>query len=251
MIGLRWFARTAMALLLCCPLANAGEVRAVGTHFARVFELSETGEFIGLAADLLREYGRRSGDTVRFAIYPWARAQALVERGEADILIGPYKTPERELRFAFSDRAFYQDRMLFYVRTGVRSAWNGNYATLRGKRVAIVHGWAYGIAFEEARPMMQIERAQTLENGLLMLVHDRVELLATNFRNTDALLPRMELIGKVVPIAPHIDVQNGYFGFPKGPQHEAMRQRFNEVFNAMVASGELARIAKRHYVDIP
>ncbi|HYD60129.1 MAG TPA: transporter substrate-binding domain-containing protein [Noviherbaspirillum sp.] len=231
--------------------AQARELRVAGTHFARVFELAPNGEYTGLGADLIREIARRTGDTVRFAIYPWVRAQALVERGEADILIGPYKTPEREARFAFSDRAFYQDRMLFYVRTGAQMRWDGDYDTLRGRQIAAVHGWVYGAMFDRLRDTIQMQNVQTLENGLMMLVHGRIEMLATNQRNTEDLLLRLDLTGKVQPILPPIAVQDGYFAFPKSPQYGSLRATFNEVFNSMVNSGELARLARKHDVHIP
>jgi len=230
---------------------QARELHVAGTHFAHVFELASNGEYVGLGADLIREISKRTGHSVRFAIYPWARAQALVERGEADILVGPYKTLEREARFAFSDRAFYQDRMLFYVRAGTRTQWNGDYETLRSRRIAAVHGWAYGAKFDRLRGIMQMGNAQTLENGLMMLVHDRVEMLATNQRNTEDLLPQLELAGKVHAIQPPIDVKDGYFAFPKSPQYDNLRAKFNAVFNSMVDSGELARLARKHDVHIP
>jgi polar amino acid transport system substrate-binding protein len=242
-------------LAVGCALVTLGsvarELRVAGTHFARVFELNPAGEFVGLGPDLLREICRRSGDTVQFAMYPWVRAQALVEQGEADILVGPYKTPEREARFAFSDRAFYQDRMLFYVRAGTNVQWDGSFGQLRGKRIGTVRGWAYGNGFDQARSSMQIENVPTLESGLLMLIHERIELLATNYRNTEGILPRLEMTGKVRPILPVIDVQNGYFAFPKSQEHDGLRSRFNEIFNSMVVSGELARIARRHDVHVP
>lgn len=242
-----WF----FIFLALAAAVQARELRVAGTHFAHVFELAPNGEFVGLGADLIREYGKRTGDTVRFAIYPWVRAQALVERGEADILVGPYKTPEREARFAFSERAFYQDRMLFYVRSGTDIRWEGDYALLRNRRIAAVHGWVYGAMFDRLRSATQMENAQTLEIGLLMLLHDRVDMLATNQRNTEDLLPRLDMAGKVHPIFPPIDAQGGYFAFPKGPQYDSLRTRFNGIFNSMVRSGELARLARKHDVQIP
>lgn len=239
------------SLMLMTMMSHARELRVAGTHFARIFEVAANGEYVGLGPDLLREISRKSGDTVRFSIYPWVRAQALVELGEADILIGPYKTPERELRFAFSDRAFYRDRMLFYVRTETMTPWDGNYASLHNKRVAVVRGWAYGHSFDHARNMMQIENVQKLESGLLMLLHDRVELLATNYRNTEELLPRMDMTGKIHSILPLIDVQDGYFAFPKTPEYDGLRAKFNEIFNGMVTRGELARLARKHNVHLP
>lgn len=244
-----------MLLLMVLPLAAAFpdtvELRVVGTHFARIYEHAAPDQYVGLGPDLVREVCKRIGATARFEIYPWARAQAMVEYGEADILVGPYKNPERELRFAFSEQPFYQDRMLLYRRTDKAFVWNGDYSSLRNKRIAAVHGWAYGASFDQARNALQVSNAPTLEIGLQMLLHERVELLATNERNTEALLPGMSMTGKVASLPQVLDIQNGYFAFPRTSRHDALRARFNAEFNSMVTRGELAEIARKHGVNVP
>lgn len=249
-----WF--TASALLvtivcLCMATANAREILAVGTQFGHVFDKNAEGEYVGLSVDLLRLAAQRMGDTVRFEIYPWARAQALVEQGKADILIGPYKTPEREQRFQFSELAFYQDQMVFYVRDETSTIWRGDYIGLKGKRVAAVNGWAYGNRFDRMRTELDVANIDTLRQGLQMLSAGRIDLLASNRRNTDFLLANLELSAKVKPVEPIIDIQNGYFAFPKSSDHDQLRNRFNQVFAQMIANGEFAKLARQHGVQIP
>ncbi|HYD81957.1 MAG TPA: transporter substrate-binding domain-containing protein [Paucimonas sp.] len=242
----------AMSIIVpACGSAAAGELLIVGAHFARVFERTTSGEYVGLGPDIMRAVAQRTGDRVRFEIYPWARAQALVEQGLADVLVGPYKTAEREARFAFAARPFYQDEMVFYVRSADHPAWDGNYALLRTNRVAAVNGWVYGSAFDRAREELRVGNAGTLENGLLMLVYERIDLFATNRRNTEAAIDVLQMRGAVKPITPIIDTQQGYFAFPKRSSHDELRQRFNRAFNDMIDKGELASLARKHGVIIP
>src|SRR6185436_16099856 len=91
--GLGWMA----GLGLVNP-AHATPLRAVGSQFARIFEGAEGQAPKGLAVDLL---GMLFGDNVRCEWLPWPRAQLMLEQGEADILVGPYRTPEREARMLF------------------------------------------------------------------------------------------------------------------------------------------------------
>jgi len=132
------------SLHLAVPASHAAQVLAVGTEFANVFERNAVGEYTGLGADILRALAKQNGDDIRFEIYPWARAQWMVENEQAQILIGPYKTAEREGKFAFAKRAFYRDLMALYVRKGSEFSWDGNYASLPGPRLGVINGCVYG-----------------------------------------------------------------------------------------------------------
>jgi polar amino acid transport system substrate-binding protein len=240
-----------LALLLCAISATARELIVAGTQFGRVFEQASNGKFTGLAVDLLEEYARTAGDTVRFELVPWPRAQMMVQTGLADILIGPYKTPERELVFAFSDKPFYRDEMVFYARAEGDAGWDGNYAHLKERRIAAIRGWAYGDQFDRMQRELKVDITDSLENGIRMLSNRHVDLLATNRRNTEALLPSMILPRAISPILPIIDTHDGYFAFPKRPGFEALRVEFDKVFDEMVSKGVLAKLALKHGVSVP
>eukprot|EP01034_Spumella_vulgaris_P027367 gene27367-34075_t len=163
-----------LAPALLADGAGARELVVVGAHFERVFERRADGEFTGMGPDIVRMVARRNKDTVRFELYPWARAQAMVAQGLADILVGPYKSAERLERMAFSHSAFYRDDMVFYTLAGAGHGWQGDYATLEGKSIVVMNGWAYGAGFDAARPRLRISVANNVENGLLMLTYRHV-----------------------------------------------------------------------------
>lgn len=240
-----------LLLLLCCTPIQAREWLVVGTYFPQVFERSETGDFTGLAPAVLRQLAAELGGQPRFEIYPWARAQRMVELGQADILIGPYRTAERETRFAFAAEPFYQDRIVFYARRQAGLSWNGDLASLQAQRIAVVRGWIYGERFEAARPRLQLDMVESVPNGLRMLLAGRIELLATNLRNTRPHLAELQPADQLVQLEPQIDVQQGYFAFPRDAAHVALRERFDRGFRRLVVSGELARLAGALGVSIP
>jgi polar amino acid transport system substrate-binding protein len=233
------------------PSAGAVERLAVGTQFSRVFEQAPNGEWTGLGVDIVRALAARAGDTVRFQIYPWPRAQAMVAQGQADILIGPYKSPEREARFIFLDHPFYRDRMVFFGRSGSAALWTGDYQALKGVPIAVMRGWHYGESFDHARHDLQISEVPKLENGVQMLVHGRVKLLAANERNLHPVLSELNLIPLVTELGPVLSVQDGYIAFPKQDKYRQARQRYNQLFTEMIERGELGRLARKHLVQAP
>lgn len=240
-----------LALLLVLQAAPSGarELLVVGTHFGRVFERTESGVYVGLGVDVVRELARQAGHTVRFEMHPWARAQEIVALGLADILLGPYKTDERETRLAFAQQPFYQDQMVFFKRTASDVGWNGNFASLKGLRAYKILGWSYGAAFDHE--FSQLPYFLTLEAGILRLSQGSIDLLATNRRNTETLMKEMKLVGAITPLEPVIDILNGYLAFPKQAKYEPLRAQFDQIFGTMVAQGRLAALGRKHKVQLP
>jgi polar amino acid transport system substrate-binding protein len=197
-------------------LAQAREWLVVGTSFPQVYEQNAAGDFTGLAPSVLRQLAA-----------------------------------EREARFAFAEEPFYQDRIVFYARRNHEPAWDGDYARLRGKRIAVVRGWIYGSQFEEVRGRLRPVTVETVRNGLRMLQAGRIDLLASNQRNTRPHMLALGLEEQIGELIPLIDVQRGFFAFPRDDAHAELRQRFDRAFERLVESGQLARLAAPLGVSVP
>jgi polar amino acid transport system substrate-binding protein len=247
---MRKFAAAIFALLCCLPAA-ARDLLVIGTHFERVYERGQEGEIVGLGPEVVRLIAERLGHRAVFELYPWSRAQALVAQGKADILVGPYKTLERQQLMSFSKLPFYQDQMVFYVRKGTMQDWTGDYAALSEQRIAIVNGWSYGASFDKARPQLRLDVVNSVDSGLKMLAAQHAHMFASNRRNTEPVLGRLGLSGQVAMLPRVIEVQDGYFAFPKRPAGDALRKEFDAEFQRMVESGELRRLGLRHEVNVP
>jgi len=247
---MRKFAAAIFALLCCLPAA-ARDLLVIGTHFERVYERGQEGEIVGLGPEVVRLIAQRLGHRAIFELYPWARAQALVAQGKADILVGPYKTLERQQLMSFSRLPFYQDQMVFYVRKGTMQDWSGDYAALSEQRIAIVNGWSYGATFDRARPQLRLDVVNSVDSGLKMLAAQHAQMFASNRRNTEPVLGRLGMSGQVAMLPRVIEVQDGFFAFPKRPAADALRKEFDAEFQRLVDSGELKRLGLRHEVNVP
>lgn len=250
---LNLFVSLFLSLLLPAILqpAQARELQAVGAPFERVFAYQGNGVYTGLGAELLRLMAARTGNTVSFRMVPWARAQAMLAQGQADILIGPYKSPERMASMVFSAQPFYQDQIVFYTRQYGGFAREGDYAALKNRRVVVLNGWAYGADWERIRPSLQVSIANSVENGVKMLLHNHVDVFISNRRNTDPVIARLALQGQIKALPKVIDVQNGYFAFPRTPEADRLRLQFDQELNRMISSGELKQLGKRFDVSVP
>ncbi|MFG6487036.1 substrate-binding periplasmic protein [Roseateles sp. BYS78W] len=242
--GLGWAALSSLA-----EPARAAPLRAVGSQFARIFEGSEGQPPKGLAVELL---GQLFGDGLRCEWLPWPRAQLMLEQGEADILIGPYRTPDREARMLFSVRSFYADAMVWYARRGDEARWSGEFAELAQVPVAAVRGWAYGSRFERMKTSLgQLTWVNNVEAGLQMLARRRVDLFAANDRNCQPVLQRLQLGDAVARCSPPLDVLHGHMAFARSAGGEALSRRYDQAFEQWQRSPAATDLYRRWNVDRP
>jgi len=115
----------------------------------------------------------------------------------------------------------------------------------------MLNGWAYGSDMERLRSSLQVSVANNVENGLKMLVHNHVDLFVTNRRNTEPVVARLGLQRQVRVLPRVLEVQNGYFAFPRSPEFDRLRLQFDQEFNTLVESGELKRLGRRFEVTTP
>ena len=232
-------------------MSLARELHVVGTDFAMIYEHNSEGKFSGLGVDIITEFARQNGDSVSFESYPWVRAQTMVEQGQADILMGPYKTPEREKRFSYAAKPFYRDFMVFYVRKNSNMKWDGDYNSLREKKLAVINGWTYGINLESKIVSEHLEKTQSITTGLMMLKAERFDYLASNRRNTEALIKNKNWQTEFISLSQPIETQEGYIAFCKKENCEKLRQQFDPFFKALIASGKFASMVSGYGLTLP
>jgi polar amino acid transport system substrate-binding protein len=86
--------------LLSAGTALAQDLRVIASDFPTISQQTPDNKQIGLGVEVVAEMAKRMGITYSIEFLPWRRCLAMMQKGEADILIGPYRTPER---FAFMD----------------------------------------------------------------------------------------------------------------------------------------------------
>lgn len=112
-------------------------VEAGGDWAYAPFEfIDEAGHPAGFNVDVMRAIGYAAGVGVDIRLSSWAEARSRIERGEIDLLLGMYKSPERAKLVDFSSPHFYNVYGL-YAR---ESADIKGLDDLRGRRVAVQDG---------------------------------------------------------------------------------------------------------------
>lgn len=112
--------------------------------------------------------------TVRFV--PWKRAMVLVEKTEADILLGVRSTADRRQTFLFSDVVYY-DEIVFIARKTVALNTYNSLRDLQGYTIGVGRGFAYQPDFDRADFLNKVE-ATNYDDNIRKLVYGRLDMVA-------------------------------------------------------------------------
>lgn len=221
----------------------------VGTTFPLILEKNFKGEIGGLGYDIAKKIALKLGHDIKVEIYPFKRALKMVEQGEADVFIGPYKSTEREKFMRFNKYAFYQDPMVFYVKVDSDFQWNNDLSSLKGKRIGLTRGWSYGTRFDQYKPNLDIETASTVKANFQKLLAGRIDLLISHPRSALQFIDTLRITDDVKMIIPPISINKGYYGFSKNKKMDNFLIQFDLEFNKMIDSGEIHQLSRQYNLN--
>ena len=148
----------------------------------RVFRADGAG---GLYFDLLNEAVRRLGWTVSYQEVPSARALRMMEAGEADLMMGPLRTPERERFLSYSQTRLPVEDKAFYTLPGAVPVQR--LEDLQGRRIVVQRGKRYGASLhDDAR--LRLHEVNDYRGALEMVARGRMDVAVLPERQGDSLL---------------------------------------------------------------
>jgi polar amino acid transport system substrate-binding protein len=153
----------------------------------RVFHAEGAG---GLYFDLLNEAARRLGWTVSYQQVPSARALRMMEAGEADLMMGLLRTPDRERFLSYSRTSLPIEDKAFY--TLPQAAPLRRLDDLVGRSIVVQRGKRYGAALHgDAR--LVLHEVNDYRSALEMVARGRADVAVLPERQGDALLAELAL----------------------------------------------------------
>ena len=231
---------------VCTFSAFAETYKFVGTTFPFILEKDSSGKIKGIGAEIAREVITKMGHNIEISIYPWKRVQFMVITGVAHVLIGPYKTPEREQIFDYNKYHFYQDNMVFYAKSGLKQSWDGKFSSLQDKTIAIMAGWSYGSEADANLKKLNTHEFYSVLKGLELVLFERYDFCALNQRNASYIIQKHNLHSKFDIIDPPISITKGYFGFSKKFKLNKLIIQFDKGLKTLIDSNKVSLLNKKH-----
>ncbi len=235
-------------ILMFSVSAYAETYLFVGSSYSLLSEKGEDGEFRGIAVDLAKTITETLGHTIKIELYPWKRAQNMVKTGNADVLMAPFKTPEREKWLDFSEIPFATNYTFLFAKPGNSFVWNGDFSSLKGKKIGMSLGWALGAEFEKAKSFLSIDYASNIDSCFKKLLSSRVDLVPTQLQEAIASFQRLGLSDDQMPIKifPAMAENHQYFGFSKQNKLSEFKTNFDRKMKQMKNSGELSQLLAKY-----
>lgn len=227
--------------------AFAEPLKVTGTHFNKIYEFdNKTKKFNGVAVDIIDLVATKLGLKFQYDIVPWNRAQNSIAMGLADIIVGPYRTEERETKMDFIPVPFYTDRMVFYTLRSKPFEWKNNFEDLKSKKIVTIRGWTYGKQFDEAIEKLEHFEANDIESAFNLLKIGRAEILVANERNSQEVLEMENYRNQFSKTKLPLSFMSGYFAFSTKNKDKKIRKLIEQELLRLYQSGEIEKINKNY-----
>lgn len=206
-----------------------------------VQEAGGSKDYSGIYIDVIREAAARAGIDLRFKVVPFQRALVLMENGGADIMLGPNRTPERELFLDYLEVEVSRERKVFYLGRGTPDI--ATYQDLGERRIGVLRGATYFDRFDADVALQKFE-VSDYETGLRILERGRIDTLIMPELQGDYLLKKRAL--SLAKSSLGIEGRPSYIAVSRKSSLGRDRGRLVQALTEMKTEGDMEQIFARY-----
>ncbi len=179
--GVRLTLKNCLKLLIFLSLTISGlagseetpqiKVR-VAVNNAPPYRIIDGSSVSGFYIDIFNALAERLQWQVVYEEVPFPRALHMMQYGQADIMLGPIRRPEREVFMDYSIPAFPPERKLFLVNDPQKQIHD--YEDLYGMTIGTLRGSVYFVRFDKDKSLKKVE-GSNYPTLLRMLAYGRLD----------------------------------------------------------------------------
>ncbi len=242
-------------VLMLLALAAAGPVQAQAPLVLAFDDLlpwkTQSGDAYGGAyTEIVRELARRAGLPLHIKPCPLKRCLTMLQHGEADIIIGVKRTPERQRYLQFLQtpyRASSADKVFFVLKE--KGAVVRRYEDLRPLRIGVKLGADYFARFDQDTTLKK-DTSKDMDINFRKLAMGRLDAVIAAEDQGEAMLAQLQLGGKIGKAAWRVpDPSPRSIAMSRHSRHIASLAALDKAMAAMARDGTLAALFRRHYYD--
>ena len=230
-------------LLTLSGLTQAAPLRVVVNH-APPYRIIDPPYYTGYYIDLFKLAASRAELEISFISVPLKRAFQMLENGEADLILGPNKTPEREeflifltqVPFPAEDKVFIVAHPELVIR---------NLTNLQHKRIDTLAGAAYHPDIDRSSQLNKHE-LKRYEQGLQRLMRDRSDVVIMPEAQADWLIHSLQL--PLIKSPFHLRGSPSYMAWSRVTYNAELAQRLMDGMQYALASSQGKIIRDRYFI---
>ena len=194
------------------------------------------GKPTGILVDVVTEAFRRSGQSIKIQLMPWARCLAEVRDGNVDGIFSVFKLPEREAFLAYTDIPVITQVEVFFVHTDSKIQFNGNLTALSNHKVGVIRDTSYGPEIDKLvknGTWPKVTYTSSVDSLVAMLAAKRIDI-SPSYRAVflDAA-KQAGSIGKIRELTPAVESIPSYLAFNKKRDYTQTIVKFNKALASM------------------
>lgn len=193
----------------------------------------------GIGAELARRACQDAALSCHFEQFPWPRAQKEIETGQADILIGPYFTPDRARWMVFSSDYFYVDQITLF-----RLKMPDGMVPPPPASIGISLGWAVGDGLASFAGS-HVEPVRNVDIAFNLLANGRLDGVVAHARAAARFLQSRPSL-RFAPYGATLSEQRSYMGYGLAFASTPARTAFERAYSALLGSPFYAELLTRH-----
>ncbi|SDS43200.1 polar amino acid transport system substrate-binding protein [Halopseudomonas sabulinigri] len=230
--------------LLACPMARAEPLNIVSEAWPP-YIYEEAGTLKGVDYDVTNRVLGQLGYEARWQLLPWRRALHDTANGSADAILDISPNPEREQQYIFPHEPLSRSESVLFYRIDRPHPFTG-LQDLRGLKIGVSAGYVYGNSEFMHADYFSREPAASTEASLLMLMHERVDMVIMNKRAGQFTLRQLGLERQVTHHPLVVSSGALFLAFHRSPDMAALAKRFSSGLSTFKRSSEYLQILQ-HY----
>ncbi|MCK5200922.1 MAG: transporter substrate-binding domain-containing protein [Spirochaetales bacterium] len=182
----------AAVLLFAAGLCFGEEFKIrIALNHAPPFRIVSGSDFSGIYIDIIKAAAMEMNAELEFIEVPFKRALVMMEEGNADMMLGPNRKPEREQYMVYLlDAPLPRANKAFYVHP--ESSPIEKYEDLYGKNIGVLRGAVYFNQFDEDNKLNKYE-IPDYETGIRMVNGGRIDVLIMPEFSGDYTIKNMDI----------------------------------------------------------
>lgn len=196
----------------------------------------ENGKPTGILVDVVTEAFRRSGQSVKIQLMPWARCLAEVREGNVDGIFSVFRLPEREAFLVYTDSPVINQIEVFFVHADSDIQFNGNLNDLSKHRVGVIRDTSYGPEIDKLiknGTWTKVTNTSSVDSLVAMLAAKRIDV-SPSYRHVfiDAA-KQAGAMGKIKELTPAVESIPSYLAFNKKRDYTQVIVGFDKALASM------------------